>query len=333
MNTPFEQPSDLQTEALDLATLQQSKTACNEQMINIEVFHTQTAYLPALYNRFNRSNALLNQANIRLRDATQKMHLELNSSNQTLRGFLAELTQSVDDDERLEILGDAARVLDTALKTTRQETSLMASSLLAVSEAFDRTATLRNLAGFNAEQERLPDEILQIEASRTKVEDERATLTDAINAIQSKGFGAIAQDTLLTAEKVVAMGPTPPQLAVIELALDLLKQSLEKMDIALNFLGLISLRDALRERSNELSAALRAKQVELDLVNRRIDLIQATHTFDDHLQDYKREFAKVVSSVRAYEIRYNRMSSLDEARVSAFIADSAVLADYLRPIR
>ncbi|MDB5981375.1 MAG: hypothetical protein JWQ69_2390 [Pseudomonas sp.] len=333
MNNTVEPTANLQLEVLDLAALRQSIASCNHQMIDIEVFHTQTAYLPSLYGRFNRLNSTLNQANIRLRDATQRLQQHLVARTTALRGLLVEHANAFDDAERLEILGEVANELNETLSATRTQTSILADSLLSVSEAFDRTSTLRNLAGFSAEQERLPEEIKQLEARRAKVEEERATVTAAINAIESKGFGAIAKDTVLTGERVAAMGVTSPEAAAIQLGLDLLKQSLDNMDAALNFLGLVSLRDRLRARSNDFSATLRAKNTDLDILNRRIRMIHAAHAFDDHLQDYKREFSKVVASLRAYQIRFNRMPNVDEAGVQAFIAQTTTLATYLQPVR
>ncbi|PHN28574.1 alpha-xenorhabdolysin family binary toxin subunit B [Pseudomonas sp. ICMP 561] len=333
MNSTFEATDYLQSEAPDLAVLRQSKQYCNDKMIDIEVFYTQTSYLPSLYGKFNRLNSTLNQAHTRLRDGTQRLQYDLDSQANVLRGYLKELAESSDDTERLEILADAAKEMNAVLKSTRNEASTLAASLLSISEPFERTSTLRNLLGFNTELERLPEEIQEIEASRAKVEAERATLTAAINAIESKGFGAIAQDAILTGEKIAALGPTPPEAAVIALALDLLKQSLDKLDASLNFLGLIRMRDVLRERSNAYAAALRDKQLELGAVGRRISLIDAAHLFDDELQTYKREYSKVVDAVRAYEARFNRMSTVDEFTAQAFIADTTALAAYLRPIR
>lgn len=333
MNSTLEPIDYLHSEAPDLAVLRQSKQTCNDKMIDIEVFYTQTSYLPSLYDKFNRLNSTLNQAHIRLRDGTQRLQHEFNSQTRILRGYLAELEGSDDDAERLEIWADVTKEMNATLKATRREASILASSLLSISETFERTSTLRNLMGFNTEQERLPEEIQQIQASRAKVEAERATLTAAINAIESKGFGAIAQDAILTGEKVAALGPTPPQAAVIALALDLLKQSLDKLDASLNFLGLTRLRDVLRERSSEYAAALRGKQLELDDLKRRINMIHAVHAFDDEIQNYRREYSKVVDAVRAYEARFNRLSNADEFTAQAFIAETTALATYLQPIR
>lgn len=333
MNTAFEQINSLTAAAPDLALLRKAKQSFNDRMLDIEVFHTQTDYLPSLYDKFNRLNTTLNQVNIKLRDGSQRLQYDLDSRAKILQGYLAELTESVDDDERLEILGDIAKELNVNQRNVRTEVGIMASSLLSISELFDRTSTLRNLVGFNTEMERLPAEIEQIEASRAKIEAERATLTQAINAIESKGFGDIAKDALLTGEKVAALGPTPPEAAVIALAMDLLKQSLEKLDVSLNFLGLIRLRDDMRQRINEISATVRAKQQELNLVGRRIKMIEAVHAFDDHAQEYKIEFSNVVSTLRAYETSLTLMSNVDMASVEEFITASAGLVNYLRQIR
>ncbi len=333
MNVTFEPTDYLQSEALDLTALRQSKQSCNDKMIDIEVFYTQTSYLPSLYDKFNRLNSTLNQSHVRLRDVTQRLQHNLDSQAKIIGGYLTEFEESSDDTERLEILADVARELNTVLKTTRSEASILASSLLSISEPFERTSTLRNLLGFDTELERLPLEIQEIEASQAKVEAERATLTAAINAIESKGFGEIAQDAILTGEKVAALGPTPPQAAAIALALDLLKQSLDKLDASLNYMGLIRLRDVLRDRSKEYATTLRGKQLDLGAAGRRISMIQAVHAFDDELLAYKREYSKVVETVRAYEARFNRMSTVEEGVAHDFIAETTALTSYLRPIR
>lgn len=333
MNSTFRQTSDFQPDTPDLAILRQSKKSCNDQMINIEVFHTQTSYLPLLYDKLKMLNSALNQAHIRLRDSAQKLELDIDSRTAILQGYLLELEQSSDEGERTEILGDMAEEFNAILNTARRQALVLAPALLSLSEAFDRTATLSNLAGFNAEQERLPEEIQNIETSKSKVEQDRATVTAAINAIEIKGFSDIAQDTILNGEKIAKLGATPPQLAVIELALDLLKQSLQKLDVALNYLGLIKLRDSLRARINGYADAVRDKQQELLNLNRRIKMIHAMHAFDDDLRVYRREFSKVVAALRAFETRYNRITQVDATGIREFMATATALASYLRPIR
>lgn len=333
MNTSIEYTTSLELEVADLAWLNQSKKDCNDQMLNIEVFHTQTDYLPSVYNRFNRLNSTLNQATVRLRESTQRLRLNLDSRAKIMGRYLLDLEDAYDDEDRMEILEDMAKDLNSELRETRSQSKILASALLSVSDTYDRSGTLRYLAGFTAEQERWPQEIQEIEARRAKVEEQRATVTAAINAINSQGFGAIAKDAVLTGERVASMGTTPPQAEAIAMALDMLKQSLDKMDVSLNFLGLVSLRDRLRERSNEFDATLRAKQRELGLLNRRVSMIEAVHAFDDHLQDYRREYSKIVSSVQDYEALFTRFSHIDENMVEVFIAETSALVNYLRPIR
>lgn len=329
MSTTFELS---RTEAPDLAIMRQSKASCNDTMINIEMFHIQTAYLPSLCDKFSRLNATLNQADKNLRDCTQRLYYDITTHSDILGNYLDELAQSISDAERLEVSGDMAKELNAALKLTHTQVRTLAHSLLSISDTLDRTSTLRNIASFQVEQERIPEEIERIESSKRDVEAERATLTAAINAIESKGFGAIAQDTLLTAEKVAALGPTPPEAAVIQLALGLLKKSLEDIDAAFNFLGLVSLRNRLRQRSNEISATLRAKQREFSLLNRRVRMLEAVHAFDDEIQNYKREYSKVVDAIRLFETSLTRVTKIDKLVIDNFRTQAAAVVNYLKPI-
>jgi hypothetical protein len=327
---PADYPQD---EAPDLPTLRQSKQSCNDQMVNIKAFYTLTSYLPSLYQKFNRLNSALNQSHTELRDGSQKLEHDLDSQTLILSRLLEELEETNDDADRLEILEDITKEVSGTLKATRNETSTLESSLLSVSEVFDRASTMRNLTGLDAELTALPEEIGVVETSRAKLEEESATITAAIKAIESKGFGAIAQDTLLNAEKIAALGATPPQVAIIELALDLLKQSLEKLDVALNFMGLIRLRDVLRDRINACSTTLLAKQQELRTVGQRINMIKATHDFDDRLGEYKVEYRKVINTLRSYLRQFDRLTEMDGALIQEFIAETTELAKYLQPIR
>lgn len=322
-----------QDETPDLPTLRQSKQSCNDQMVSIEVFHTLTSYLPSLYQKFSRLNSALNQSHTELRDGSQKLTENLDSRTGNLSRLLGELEETNDDAERLEILEDLTKEFNDTLNVTRNETSMLETSLLSISGVFDRASTMRNLMGLDAELAVLPDEILSIEASRSKIEEESATITAAIKAIESKGFGAIAQDTLLNAEKIAALGATPPQVAIIELALDLLKQSLEQLDVALNFMGLIRLRDVLRDRINACSTTLLAKRQELRTVGQRINMIKATHDFDDRLGEYKVEYRKVINTLHSYLRQFGRLTEMDGALVQEFIAQTTELAKYLQPIR
>ncbi|POY78797.1 hypothetical protein BKM09_007785 [Pseudomonas amygdali pv. morsprunorum] len=62
-----------------------------------------------------------------------------------------------------------------------------------------------------------------------RLNEERQVLSTAIDALESKGATSIAKDTLINADKVLSLGMQPPELAVIMLALEQMKATLDKV--------------------------------------------------------------------------------------------------------
>ncbi|HEX8592037.1 MAG TPA: alpha-xenorhabdolysin family binary toxin subunit B [Pseudomonas sp.] len=333
MNTTFNEISTLEFEEADLAVSRQARKSCSEQMINIEIAYTKTSYLPNFYDKFKRLNDQLNQADTSLGRTAQKAAIDLDFQSLSLNGFLKELAHNIDEEEREEILEDLKKTLNEATRITGKETAALKNILVALSEPFSRDTVQGYLSTFAIDQENLSKDIALTEEKLAEVEQQRSVLTAAIDALQSKGLGAIANDTILNVEKIVALGATPPQVAVISLALDILKQSLENADRSLNFLNLVNLRDEVRKRSDALMELISTKRAEAAQLKHRMTLINSMVKFDDNLQVYTGEFRKVVVALQDFLDRYKHPASSDEETAQDFIANARMLSAYLRPIQ
>jgi hypothetical protein len=324
--------SPLEVAVPDLSALRLAKKNCNAKLIDAQVHHGQTNYLPEQFRRIREFNSILNEADFYLTEAALGTRTDLKLKTDAIVALQKELIEATAENDREEIVEDLAQVLGTATKTTGAHTEKLGSLLYSLSTSFDRTTTLNHLARCEAQTLELAEDIAQLVEKKSALDGERQVLTDAIGAIESKNIDEISREAILNAESMIKLGLTPPQIATAQAALDLLKQAQEQLSAALNYFGLISLRDDLRDRITRLITDVGAKNAELGQVKERIKLIESIHDFDDERLVYIRELSKIVSALTVFLDRTRHISSDGTGSVEQFIQDANALIEHLKSI-
>lgn len=329
--TTLDTPMNIKTP--DLLIMINSQSALSSKLVTADVLYAKTYYLPAIYERFKRINNAIVIEHQRLGAACMRLMLDIESRIAQLRKYDQELGETMDQGEIKDIQAERTLALKNAMALASAESVKLANALIGMKEATNRQQTREFQASLEQDVLRATTGINEANTTLANVREERRVLSEAIDAIESKGFASIAKDTLLTAEKVIALGVQPPQIAVITLAIEQMKATLDYGNEGINFIAMIKRRDSLRERIDKLFEQLTQREKEKLALTQRIELIECFNTMDDQRTLYVEQYQKIAQTIDSF-LAANQAAAQDEnAFRRRFISYGLQLASYLRPIR
>jgi hypothetical protein len=312
----------------DMKAMRDAKAACHSKMVDANVHHTETDYLPSVFAKFHNLNDALNKAHTGFTASVEKIFYDLEFPIDDILRYQEELADA-DEEDREYILSRISDLQVAATTDIGKETQNLASHLKSISEPFNRESTLKSLDGLNIQAAKLPEDIDALNERKSTLQGELQTLNSAIQAIESKGFADIGEETILNAEALAALQLAGPHAAAVKVALDLLQKSLADLDAALNYFGLLSLRKNLRTRLDAETQKISNKNDEVRMVEQRTRLINAFHGFDDERVNYAQEYSKVVTSFKSFVNKHASTPKDGDEFVEQWIEDAKALIDYL----
>lgn len=324
-------PTSVDYPDLDTQALQTARAQANDAAIEVKRLFIQTQYLPSLHKRIADQDRALRTGHSKLRETVHSLDTLLTINIGTVRELQKEL-QSAPASDIEEIIEDIVHRLQTIVSIVSNKEGELGQVIPALTSPIDRAAMQNYIKQLEADERRLPVEVQEIKARQDALEEKRKALTDAMAVIEAKGFADLAKDTALTAQELVKLGMTPPQLIAVEGAIDLAHQILEKAENLINYLGLVEARNTLRKQIDDLIDSTYEKTDALRLVALRKELIAACHTFDDHRAQYISEFQKFVEAKRAFLNTHKAVRADDVDAIGQFVVDALSLVKHLKAI-
>ncbi|WP_268797892.1 alpha-xenorhabdolysin family binary toxin subunit B [Pseudomonas huanghezhanensis] len=329
MNNISQFPGSPDYPELDVPAFKQAKAKASAATIEVKRLFIQTQYLPSLHSRVSELDNAMRNADSRLRETAQSLDTFLGMQVGTLRELQNEF-QSAPESDKEEIIEDIVLRVKTIMDTVGKNELTLQDLIPAMASPIDRAATGKYITQLEADQARLPVEILEIKERQDALEARRKALTDAMAIVEAKGFTELAKDTALTAQELAKLGMAPPQLIAVEAAIGLALQVLERAENLINYLGMAEARDTLRKQIDDLINSTDAKNDELRLVTLKKELITECHNVEDQRAQFIAEFEKCVTAIRSFLTTHNDVKGGDKDAVAQFSVDALSLAKYLK---
>jgi predicted nucleic acid-binding Zn-ribbon protein len=317
----------------DVVSMSNNQGAMMRSLSTAEVLFSKTRYLPNLHDRYKRLNGIVSTERQRLRGACAKMAIDIEFSIGKLREYDQESRETTEQDHLDELQAARQRTLSGNLTALNGEAIKLQDTLRKLNQSIDRNATEDFRKSL---QQDIASVTVRLDAAKTQLTsltEARRVASEAIAALESKGFAEIAKDTLLTAEKVIALGLQPPQIAVITLAVEQLKETLEFATASINYLGLVKQRDSLRGRIDALNEQLLPLEKEKLDLSQRLELIACFHAMDDQRSAYAQQYQKIVQTVDSFVALNTSATTEDQQATRRFISSGLQMVSYLQLIR
>ncbi|MFY1666806.1 alpha-xenorhabdolysin family binary toxin subunit B [Pseudomonas sp. Pseu.R1] len=328
MNNVTYFPSVVNYPEINVALLREAFRTTREARIEVEALYIKTDYLPTAYNHVIQMASVLEDAELKLREVVLTLDNKVRLHVPPLRALQTELKTSTDED-RAEILEDIVEAASKIINVIRAEYSTLNHLQKRTNVALDRATTAKYQEQLEKDIARVPPEIEEIKERRATLDEKRNVLTEAMALIEAKGFAQVGMETMLNAQEIQKLAMAGPEVAVVEKAIELAQQALEKLESVINYNNLMEARNALRKQINQLNAVIRDKSQHLGMIELKKELIIAAHDFDNQRMRYSTEFNKFVASTQSFLGVYQAIDVQDDNTISQLVNDSLALAKHL----
>jgi uncharacterized protein with beta-barrel porin domain len=311
----------------DMQQMTGAVRAIGDLCANADVLFLKVSYLPNLHSKFKRLTGDVYDSSSQARESSQKLVHQLMAALKTVRAN--EAAPAPLTDERT---AESIEMIVDTLDIVKLEGEKLEARLSAISWPLERKSTDSFIVGLMDDITRITQNIDKTTATVDTLNEQRKVLTEGIDALETKDIAAFGKDSILTAEKVLALGMAPPQVEVIKLALEQMKKLVEVAGQGITFFNLVKERDALVNRINRTRDTGVLKTNEKRLYEQRIEFINALYSIDDQRVLYVDEARKINQSTQRFIDTQSAHFASTEERVAAFIEDAVAFSNYLNMI-
>ncbi|MDI3270894.1 alpha-xenorhabdolysin family binary toxin subunit A [Pseudomonas sp. MDT1-16] len=319
--------------ALDLDTLRISHSQMSEHRTQAHVWRVKLNYLPDLFDRFNRLVQGVGQGAMELQTAALESSNELEVSLRRLGGLEKELAGENDEQVIDEIKGERQQLLNHVAEAIAPQGSRLSKSLKEISDAFDMRLTLAYITDFEHDEEQAKAELVVLKEKTVALKDERKSVIDAIEILEKKGIEELGKNITLTIDKVVALGLTPPQVAVVMLAIDQLKKTIGDIGEGIRFLDMVRESDKLQVKIAMLDKEIGLQDGAVSASAGKIKYLQAIHSIEEQRKDYVASYSPAISAFERYLAATDKDAFTDDdVRSATFKAQAKLFIAFLNPV-
>lgn len=325
-------PQALELTTPDLDVINSSLTAMLKAWSVADVAFSKTQYLPDLHASCRRwySNAVNSRAT--LNKVCRAVSIEFTTAVKKFNALNNASVGSTDPVFLEEINVSLKKLQTRQVNFMGVEYSKLAKALDTIDNALNTSGTKSYLIGLEKDTATFVERIDNLKQDADTLTDQRKVLTDAIEALEGTGLINTAQDLTLTGEKIISMGLLPPQAALIALALEQMRKTLEDANAALNYLSLIAARNIVRERIEAKTTEVAALEQSNSLVAQRVLYLNAIHDLNDQQLELAMEFTKVVTSFRSFLAVITKQLTDEDDGAAEFFAGLDKLTVYVKLI-
>lgn len=289
--------------SVDLTLMAQSIRLMSDHASSADALFTTLNYLPALHDQFQTLTLNMNKSGQALRDTALSAKMGLEKNIKELSYFEASLTgartaqETADTNTALANL--PARVKSTLYASTdvlsRQLSSLKTPSVLNMTQGYleeseKDLADAKAALGLLSEQE-------------VKLQEQRQTLTAAIDVLSQGGIEKIGKDITLTLENITALGLSPTNIQAVMFAIERLKKTIEHIGESIRFLDLLQQRDRLVTKITAQQKLITLKNEHVVCFNGQIKFITTIHAMLPPLQAFVGEYQRIIEAFKLFTTR------------------------------
>lgn len=294
------------------------------------LFIRSKQYLPSWNSKAIQLHTNIADIDRGLRDAAQTMAHALKKTIDDITVLQAELKDEGHDAEDKEyFVEQIEKSVNKALGLVKTTDRDLIQQLANISENLDRQQAKGFIADDNAAIERYTADIEKLNAELKTLGEQRKVLNAGIDALKNKGFADTGNEVIGDVEKLIALGMTPPELAVVQLAIDQLKKLLQETERTITFFVMVKALDNLVDTINATIKKQTNKNDEIEVANHRIDFINTLIDMDTQRTDYLPEATKITQTTGFFLAQF---PAGKDQPVESFVDHSKPLIEYMNGI-
>lgn len=263
-----------------------------------EAMFTKLNYLPSLHNQFQYLVIDVVKSCQTLRDTalTAKMTLEKNLK------ALASLEDELTNAQRAEkdILAEHTALPANVKRNMREWTDQLSNQLSSIKSPLKPGLTQRYLEESAKDQVDAETALTLLNEKKVELQKQRQTLTDAIDAFSRSSTADNNKGTPLTQQSLTQLGMASPEIAVIMLAVEQMKETIGKIGEGIRFTDMVKQRDMLVNEIKDQSTPIALKEKQIVALKGQIEFINILQTLDNQLKIYTNDYQHVIDNFRVF---------------------------------
>ncbi len=254
--------------------------------------------LPSLHNRFQQLLIDVTNSSQTLRDTALTAKMALETNLKALAYIESELNNAehIDND----ILAERANLPAKAKSKLRELKVQLSAQLSNIKSPLPSRLTQEHLKEFKKDQIETEAALLLLSNQKTKLQEQRQILKDAIDALSQGSPEAIKQNDTVTLQSLAQLGMSSPHIAVILLAINQMKETIGTIGEGIRYKDMVKQRDALVSKITDQSTSIASKQKQIVALKGKIQFIDTLHTIDDLLKIYSNEYQHVIDNFESF---------------------------------
>lgn len=263
-----------------------------------EAMFTKLNYLPSLHNQFQYLVIDVVKSCQTLRDTalTAKMTLEKNLK------ALASLEDELTNAQRAEkdIFAERTALPANVKRNMREWTDQLSNQLSSIKSPLKPGLTQRYLEESAKDQVDAETALTLLNEKKVELQKQRQTLTDAIDTFSRGSTADNNKGTPLTQQSLTQLGMASPEIAVIMLAVEQMKETIGKIGEGIRFTDMVKQRDTLVNEIKDQSTSIALKEKHIVALKGQIEFINILQTLDNQLKIYTNDYQHVIDNFRVF---------------------------------
>lgn len=316
----------------DVEKLRAFNTRAQDANVTAQMLFEQWAFQQGRVEKINALALAVGRITAGLRAVSDSTSFDLQQAKNKLLSLQEELKSAADAevDEVGEDIQVEFRKLSAKLVAQFDQLRNANKDLLEPYNRDDSAQLTKTLLG---DKEYAEQRNKELEVQRKKSRAQIASLSDGIDVVAKAGIEKIGQQVELTKDKVVELGVAPPQVAVVMLAIDTLKNLLADAAEIVSYLNLVAELNRQKDKLAGLNEQFDNNARGIQRVQGQIDLLEALDKVDEERSGY----VKVYSSFLAYFEKLSSQFDGSEAQtIDDKVEDAIARIDqdlkYLKPL-
>lgn len=323
--------------AADVLLMKKSLSEMNTELTTANAIFTRQQYLPALKETCVQLVSRVDTCAEKLRATALQSSNELKTNRLMLISIESKLASELAGENDIEniqaYLHERNRQLKKAVVKIVEMTKEIRKYVREVSGGFDKTPTMGFIVGLEKDKESHLEIIEKLQVALSQSQNEKKTISDAIEAIEKAGIEKIGKDVALTIDKLLELGMKPTDLELVKFAIETVKKAIEDIGAGLRFIDMIRGSDAVQAKIDGLLNRLQSEKSKQSAADEKIKFIQAAHLIEDQRSVYVAEYEKAVGSFELFlaSMGFDEFSD-DDDYSAVFQKEASTFINYLSPL-
>lgn len=302
----------------DVDKLRAMSARAQDANVTSQMLFERWKYQEARVEQINQLALAMARVTLTLRDISATLKFDLQRAQKKLRSYQLEIESPGYSDE---VHDDVKAVLERLSEKLTEQFDLLKEANKDLSVPYSRVNSAQLANTLLGEKTYAEQRNKELDVQREKLKEQIRSLSDGIDVVAKAGIEKIDQQVELTKDKVVELGVAPPQVTVVMLAIDTLKNLIADAAEIVSYLNLVAELGRQKDKLAGLTDQFERNVQDIQRADGQVELLKALDDVDEERLGYVKEFSILLAYVESLTSKYGMNGAQPMAdRIQSVIA-------------